>query len=92
MGKQTVPAAWGSMLVRLDCMVVGYINVTGYEEIRDDFLSSNEDPGYTGCDDTQMEIPVNRSNLTAVVPSPEWQNLVFESGIVDSEPRRLLRG
>jgi hypothetical protein len=39
-----------------------------------------------------MEIPVNRSNLTTVVPSPEWQNLVFESDIVDPEPRRLLCG
>jgi hypothetical protein len=50
----------------------GYkLHVTGYDEIRDGFLSSNEDLGYTGCDDTQMEIPVNRSNLTSAVPSPE---------------------
>jgi hypothetical protein len=63
----------------------GYrLHVTGYEEIRDDFLSYIEDPSYTGCNDTDMEIPVNRLNLTAAVPSPEWQNIIcFErsSGI-----------
>ena len=32
--------------------------------IRDDFLLSIKDPGYIGCDDTQMEISVNRPNLT----------------------------
>jgi hypothetical protein len=43
------------------------MHVTGYEEIRDDFWSSIEDPDYTGCDDTQMEISVNQLDLTAVV-------------------------
>ena len=56
-------------------------------EIRDDFLLSIEDRGYNGCDGTQMEIPVSRPNLTIAVPSPERQNLMFESGIMDSEPR-----
>ena len=70
----------------------GYrLQVTSYEEILDDFSSFNKDPGYTGCDGTQMETPVNRSSLAAMVPSMEWQNLVFESDIVDSKPRRLLR-
>ena len=69
----------------------GYrLHVTYYEEIRDDFLSSIEDPDYmTVCDDTQMEIPVNRPNLTATVPSPEWQNLMFESGIGNLWPSEL---
>ena len=28
------------------------LHITGYEEIRDDFLLSNEDRGYNSCDDT----------------------------------------
>jgi hypothetical protein len=67
------------------------LHVTSYEEIGDDFLSSIEDPSYTGCNDAQMEIQVNRPHLTAAVPSPEWQNLIFESGIGNLWPWELRR-
>ena len=45
-----------------------------HEEIRDDFLSTIEDPGFTACNDTRMEVPVNQPDLTAAVPSPEWKD------------------